>query len=74
MDRVRREDRLAAVLVDDVGGEELELGAVEPVAVAAAVDRMAAVGPAGRSRGLVAVGMRSSSSMPSSNSWLPTPL
>ena len=44
VDRVRREDGLAAILVGDVGGEEREVGAVVRVAVAAAIDRMAAVG------------------------------
>ncbi len=38
----RREDRLAGVLVGDVGGQELEVRAGEPVAVLAAVDRVAA--------------------------------
>ena len=41
-DLVGREDRLARVLVDDVGGEELEVGAGEAVAVLAAIDRVAA--------------------------------
>ena len=42
LDRVRREDRLAGRLVLHVGGEELEVGALERVAVLAAVDGMAA--------------------------------
>ena len=44
---VRREDGLAAVLVGDVGGEEREVGAVVQVAVAAAIDRVAAIRRAG---------------------------
>ena len=43
VDGVGREDRLAAVLVLDVGGEEVEVGAAERVAVTAAVDGMAPV-------------------------------
>ena len=42
VDRVRREDRLAGVLVGHVGGEELEVGAREAVAAEAALDGMAA--------------------------------
>ena len=42
VDGVRREDRLAGVLVGDVGGEELEVGALEAVAREAAFDRVAA--------------------------------
>ena len=41
-DLVGREDRLARVLVDDVGGEELEVGTGEAVAVLTAIDRVAA--------------------------------
>ena len=42
LDRVRRGTAVAASLGHDVGGEELEVGAGEVVAVEAAVDRVAA--------------------------------
>ena len=40
-DLVGREDGFAVVLVHDVGGEELEVGAGESIAVLAAIDRVA---------------------------------
>ena len=42
LDRVGREERLVRRGVDDVGGEEVEVGAAERRAVLAAVDRVAA--------------------------------
>ena len=62
-DRVRLEDRLAGLLVRDVGGEVGEVGALELLALL-----VAAVARGGSRRSAGASARRA----PSSNSWLPT--